>query len=481
MGPLEAREGLDAFIDSGVGHHTLALVYGRRRIGKSTMLVSLVEERRGFYWEATRGETAIHLARLGEALGEHLGVGRISLDSWEEAFGRLLELGAARPVPVVLDEFGYVLEADPRVDTVIASALGPAGRRANPGQTRLILCGSAIAVMAALTGGEAALRGRTALEIVMQPHDYRQAAEWLPKEASWALAAKVYAVIGGVIGYATDMVDHDLPRDEADFDRWVTQRVLSSAATLHHEATTLLAEDPTVGAFRTAIYNSILSVIANGSVTAGKISQRLKRPISNIDPVLKRLISAGFVVRHADPIRDQRSTYALADPFLQFHYAILEPHGSLLRARNPREVWERRLKPIFDARVRGPVFEEQTRTWVRRFADPETLGGEPDHVAPSSVVIDGTEHELDVVVAADDGAAVPAARTVRAIGEAKAGETLGLGHLRRLEQARAALGTRAAHAKLLLYGPAFMPELVAAARRRGDVELVDLERLYSGS
>ena len=218
MGPLEAKERLDAFIDSGVGHHTLALVYGRRRIGKSTMPFSFVQERRGFYWEATRGETAIHLARLGEALGEHLGVSRISLDSWEEAFGRLLELGAARPVPVVLDEFGYVLGADSRVDTVIASMLGPAGRQANPGQTRLILCGSAIAVMAALTGGEAALRGKTALEIVMQPHDYRQAAEWLLKETSLALAAKVYAVIGGVIGYATDMVDHDLPRDEADFD-----------------------------------------------------------------------------------------------------------------------------------------------------------------------------------------------------------------------------------------------------------------------
>lgn len=481
MGPLEARERLGAFIESGVEHDTLALVYGRRRIGKSTMLVSLVEERGGFYWEATRGEAAIHLARLGAALGAHLGVGRLSLESWEEALRRLLELGAAGPVPVVLDEFGYVLEADPRVDSVIASALGPAGRRANPGQTRLILCGSAIAVMTALTAGEAALRGRTALEIVMQPHDYRQAAAWLGEDASWRLAARVYAVIGAVIGYATDMVDHDLPRDEVDFDRWVVDRILAGAAALRHEATTLLAEDPTVAASRTAMHHSILGVIANGAVTAGKISQRLKRPVSNIDPVLKRLISAGFVVRHADPIREQRSTYALADPFLQFHYAILEPHGSLLRARNPGEVWERCLKRVFDSRVRGPVFEEQARTWVRHFADPETLGGEPDHVGPSSVAIDGTEHELDVVVAADDGAAVPAERAIRAIGEAKAGETLGPGDLRRLELARAALGPRAAHAKLLLFGPAFEPELVAAARGREDVELVDLERLYTGS
>src|SRR5690606_35745409 len=109
--------------------------------------------------------------------------------------------------------------------------------------------------------------------------------------ASRALAAKVYAVIGGVIGYATDMVDHDLPRDEEDFDRWVAQRVLSSAATLHREVLTLLAEDPTVASSRTALHHSILGVIANGSVTAGKISQRLKRPISNLDPVLKRLVS----------------------------------------------------------------------------------------------------------------------------------------------------------------------------------------------
>jgi hypothetical protein len=132
------------------------------------------------------------------------------------------------------------------------------------------------------------------------------------------------------------MVDHDLPSSLADFDRWVVECVLS---------------------------------------TAGTISKQLRRPISNLDPVLKRLISAGFVVRHDDPIRAQRPTYALADPFLQFHYAILEPHGALLRERDPRGVWEQRLLLTFDARVRGPVFEGQARVWVRRFADPATLGG----------------------------------------------------------------------------------------------------------
>ncbi len=481
MNPTDSRNRLQAFVDSPVPRSTLGLLYGRRRIGKSTLLVSLVEANQGFYWEATRGESAVQLARLGDALGAHLGVGRLSLQSWEEALQRLLQLGASVPRPVVLDEFGYVLEADPTVDSVIATMMGPHSRRANPGQSRLILCGSAIAMMSALTQGEAALRGRTGVEIVMQPNDFREAARVLGPEAARQLATRVYAVIGGIIGYATDMVDYDLPTDLMDFDRWVVERVLSSAATLHHEATTLLAEDPTLAASRTAMHHSVLGAIANGLVTAGTISKRLKRPISNLDPVLKRLISAGFVERHDDPIRAQRPTYALADSFLQFHYAILEPHGTLLRERTPREVWEKRLLPIFDSQVRGPAFEEQARVWVRRFAEPATLGGSPDHVGPSTALVDGKECQLDVLVASGGEVVDPSQREVYAIGEAKAGETVGMGHLRRLEKARASLGTRAAHAKLLLFAPTFQPDLITAADARGDVELIDLDRLYEGS
>jgi uncharacterized protein len=474
------RRRVQAFLDSGAERHTLGLLYGRRRIGKSTLLEALTTERGGFYWEATRTERAVHLDRLGGAIGEHLGVGRVAFATWEEAFAQLLRLGSERPVPVVLDEFGYVLEADASVDSVVSAALGPASQRKHAGQTRVILCGSAIARLRALTAGEAPLRGRAGMELVMQPAGYREAAGWLGPDAGLELAARVYAVIGGVIGYATDMVDHDLPDRLDDFGRWVAARVLSPGATLHHEATTLLAEDPTLSTASPVLHHGILGAIANGSVTAGTIANRLGRTVSNLDPALKRLQAAGFVVRQADPARAQRPTYALADPFLQFHYAILEPHGALLRDRDPRATWDSRLATTFDSRVRGPVFEEQARTWVRRHADPATLGGTPDHVGPSAVSIDGKERQLDVVVAtADRPDAAPSERTILAVGEAKAGEAVRPGHLDRLAKARAALGTRAAMAKLLLFAPAFTAE-VAHAARRTDVELIDLDRLYHG-
>lgn len=475
------RRQVEAFLDSGVDRHTLGLVYGRRRIGKSTLLEGITATRKGFYWEATRTESAVQLTRLGEALGAYAGVGPLRLQAWEEALEQLLRLGAGGPVPVVLDEFGYLLEADSAVDSIVAAALGPAARRANPGRTRLVLCGSAIGLLGSLTAGEAPLRGRTGLELVMQPLDYRAAWQQIAPGADLEVAARLYAVIGGVIGYATDMVDHDLPDSLGDFDRWMIARVLSPAATLHHEATTLLAEDPTLSAASAVMHHSILGAIANGSVTAGRIANRLRRPVSNLDPALRRLIAAGFVVRHADPIRAQRPTYALADPFLQFHYAVLEPHGTLLRERDPDATWKNRLSVTFDSRVRGPVFEEQARSWVRRYADPASIGGSAEHVGPSAVVLDGKERQLDVVVASGAARAAPSERTVLAIGEAKAGETVGQRHLRLLEQARAVLGPRASGARLLLFAAAFTPELVAEAGKRGAVELVDLDRLYRGT
>jgi AAA+ ATPase superfamily predicted ATPase len=480
------EEHVEQFVGSGVGHPTLGLVYGRRRIGKSTLLSRVARAHGGFYWEATRSTTKVQLGRLGAALGAHLDVGPLSFGGWDDALAQLLRLGARGVTPVVLDEAGYVLEADRSVDSVVASALGPAARHQGPAsQARLILCGSAIAMMRSLTAGEAPLRGRAGMELVMRPADFRGAAEHVARTTGGLdleTAVRVYAVIGGVIGYATDMVDGDLPSGLHDFDRWVAARILSPGATLHHEAVTLLSEDPDISTTNPVLHQSILAAIANGSVTAGSISRKVGRPVSNLDPALKRLVDAGFVVRHQDPIRAQRPQYALGDPFLQFHYAVLEPHGALLRARDPATIWTRRLVRSFDAQVRGPVFEEQARSWVERYADEETIGGLPDHVGPSIVVVDGVEHQIDVTVASSERPDLsPSARPVIALGEAKAGEAVGVPHLLALERARAAVGSRAAHAKLLLFATRFARDLVELAGRRHDVELVDLERLYHGS
>jgi uncharacterized protein len=87
---------------------------------------------------------------------------------------------------------------------------------------------------------------------------------------------------------------------------------------------------------------------------------------------------------------------------------------------------------------------------------------------------------VDIVVTDD-----PAAGLIIAIGEAKAAMTpVHVRELRRLEHLRGLLPSARVEQppKLLLFGRAgFSADLTAEAAARPDVELVSLDRLYSGS
>jgi uncharacterized protein len=279
------------------------------------------------------------------------------------------------------------------------------------------------------------------------------------------------------------MVDGDLPRGPADFDRWVCRRVLSPSAPLFSEVGLLLSEDPTTSKARKInLYHAALAGIATGHHAHNKLTGYVKIPGASLAPIIEALVSAELVERILDPIRDNRPTYHPADPLIRFHYAVIRRHhGRLSRHDADRDrIWNQ-IRPTFDSQVVGPCFEAMARYWAVHFADAETIGGHPDHVGTSTVMLpDGRERQLDVVVALDDSD-VPSERTVIAIGEAKAGETISERHLQRLEEIRTALGDRAAGAKLLLFGAEAESELIVVAADRNDVEFVGLDRLYTGS
>jgi hypothetical protein len=291
-------------------------------------------------------------------------------------------------------------------------------------------------------------------------------------------------VIGGVAAYAREMSDNDLPSDAADFDRWICQRVLSPAAPLFGEIELLLSEDPaTSKARKLNLYHATLAGVAKGNQTWSTICSYVQTSNASLTPIMDTLIAAELVARVHDPIRANRPLYHPMDSLLRFHYAVIRRHQTRLSrlVANRNAIWNE-LRPTFRSLVLGPCFEAMARDWTTYAASASTLGGAPDHVGSTVLIRPGEEREqeIDIVVAADDGA-TPSERTVLALGEAKLAERLKPQHVKRLETARAAIGTRARHAKLLLFGSDFDASLRRAARDRDDLELVDLERMYSGS
>lgn len=458
---------------------TLGVVSGRRRQGKSFLLSLLADRLGGVYHEAVEAAPAEALRRLGGVYADHVGLpASPAFAGFRDAVAALLAVGGDRPLLVVLDELPYLVAAEPSLPSLLAAELGPDATRRRPSRTRLLLCGSAFAVMGGLLRADAPLRGRAGLELVVRPFGYRDAAEFWGLSHDPAAALRVHAIVGGTPAYRREFVADDAPAGLADLDDWVARAVLNPARLLVREGRVLLAEEPELR--DRALYHSTLAAIAQGARTRGRIASAVGRPSDSLSHPLGVLEEAGLVERRADAFRRGRPTYSVAEPYLRFWHAVVRPR--LARLRTPADaaaVWAAG-RQAFASQVLGPAFEEICREWVRDHARSDEVGGEVVDVG-SGVLSDPlrrVQQEVDVVGWAlrDDGA-----RRVAVLGEAKSGERLGLVHLERLRTARGtavASGHDAAEARLVLFGAAGATQELHAAAAAGEVLLVDLARLY---
>ncbi|MEV4076423.1 ATP-binding protein [Nonomuraea fuscirosea] len=458
---------------------SLGIVSGRRRQGKTFLLEALCEATGGFYYSAT--ETVPReeaLRQFGEAMGRHTGApGRIRFAHWEEAIDALLALGADHPVPVVIDEFPYLVHGAPELPSLIQRALSPRRRERLESRARILLCGSSISFMGKLLTGSAPLRGRASIELIVPTFDFRAAREFWRLD-DLRLAALVHLIVGGTPAYRSVFLRGAAPASREDFDSWVIEHVLSPASPLFREVRALLAEDPTLT--NTGLYHTVLAAVAEGNRTRGSIAGRIERKATDISHHLTVLADAGLLTVEPDAFRRNRSTYRITEPLVRFYHSVMRPVYPQLEQVRPgrtERLW-RAAQPRFRSAVAEPVFEHICRTWAHSMAADETLGGMAVQVL-SGVVYDSASrvgHEVDLV-------SLDAHGGVLAIGEAKWGDTMGLAHLERMERIAGLLTAKgqAPNAITLFSGTGFMPALREAADRSGGrIQLVDLDRLYHG-
>ncbi|GII95005.1 ATP-binding protein [Sinosporangium siamense] len=470
---------LCAFAQSDQPTATLGVVSGRRRQGKTFLLESLCEATGGFIYAPTEAVPRQEaLRQLGIALARYQGSpGDIRFHNWGEAIDALLALATERPVPVVLDEFPYLVRDAKELPSVIQKALAPRRPERRASKARLLLCGSSISFMGGLLAGAAPLRGRAALELVVPTFNFRLAKDfWKIKDPR--LAALVYFILGGTPAYQTEYLQGVGPTSIDNFDEWVVEHILNPASPLFREVRALLAEDPALRDI--GLYHTVLAAVAEGNATRGGIANRIERKATDISHHLTVLEDAGLLVTEHDAFRSNRSEFRITEPLVRFYHVIMRPYWTQLERVRPgrsERIW-RSSRSRFDGNVAGPVFERMCRLWAEDMADDDTFQGTIARVR-SGVVhdkVNRTGHGVDVAVFDPDGALL-------SIGEVKWGEVMGLGHLRRLEEIADILEMRDMRPRVLTLfsGAGFMPALrEVAAGAGGRVQLVDLDRLYAG-
>ena len=424
-------QGLSSFIERTGPNATLGVISGRRRQGKSFLLQAAAEAAGGLYFAATEATEAESLRMFADALVRHTRAPvEYPFRDWNDAIAFLFRQFTGKPTPVVIDEFPFLARVSPSLPSIIQRELGPGGS-GRGSSARLLLCGSAMSVMGGLLAGQAPLRGRAGLELVVQPFSYRDAAEF------WGLtdprlALLVHMVVGGTPAYREEFTGSDAPDGLADFDAWVVRTVLNRQSPLFREARYLLAEEPDIR--DPALYHSVLAAIASGNTTNGGIASFIGRRSDQIAHPLNMLEDCALISKQPDLFRSGKAHYRIAEPLITFYEAIMRRRWAELERNRAPAVWEA-TRPSFLKQVAGPHFESVCRDFAAE-ADAELFGALPAEVGSATVNDPAarTQIEIDVAVLAAQDSDAP--RRILSLGEAKWGETIGHGHLHRLERAR---------------------------------------------
>jgi AAA+ ATPase superfamily predicted ATPase len=473
-------EALVDFVADARPGATLGLVYGRRRQGKTLLLEALTHACGGFMFSSLQQSAAQNLTDISGAYAHHSGAPQARFGHWRDAIDALLRLGerSADPLPVVLDEFPYLVAAEPALPSIIQAALSPLGRARQQSMARLILCGSAVATMRSLLSASAPLRGRAFLELLVRPFDYREAAAFWGVDADPELAFRLHCLVGGTPAYREMCAG---PPDRlADFDRWVARRLLAPPSAMFMEGDVLLhgdtdRADPT-------LYYAVLAAIVRGACRRSEIAAVLARKDAALTHPLTMLERTQIVERLDDALRQRRPVYRITEPVVRLSQLLIRPNEARLIGGAARQVWSEAADTVASL-IHGPHLEELARTWCLLHAEPGTLGGRAGRVQPTVLPCPAHRqgHQLDLVATE---IRPHAGDRVIAIGEVKATRrAMDLGELHRLEHLRALLPAASVGAppRLLLFGRGgFETDLVAEAGRRPDVELIDLTRLYEG-
>jgi uncharacterized protein len=444
-------------------HPSMIVVYGRRRVGKSTLILESLQGSRFIYYQASRLTDLDNLNLFKRNLETIVGTNPIlnSLNDWSGVFAYLEILAQNQPgLTIVIDEFPYLCEAQPGLPSLIQASWDHI--RSNNTQLNLVLCGSSIAFMEDLLNERNPLRGRQNLTLDLEPMPYTDVAKWVP---NWNRIEqlRLYGVFGGMPYYLA-MINPNLKLEEN-----LLEIVLTRSAPLFEEPTQLLQSELKAP----QRYASVLRAISEGCHKSGEIIGRVKdfKDASELSPYLKKLEALRLIeiTRSLETDeKDRNRRYTLNDPFLEFWFRFVLPNQSALESGHASEVLEMLIKPFLDDHM-GAVFEGVCREFMRFHA--QTILKTPARVVGR---VWAANYDLDVAGELLDGATL--------FGECKWWkDKVGENVLERLLEtsAQAKYGTSDERTQYLLFSKSgFTPALKVRARQNKALHLVTLEKLF---
>lgn len=302
----------------------VAIIYGRRRVGKTTLINEFCRDKRTVFFAAQENSAEQNLETLSNAVSEVVSgesIANVIYRSFSDAFMKIAEISKSERLVWVIDEYPYLAQAERGISSLLQNYLD---HQFKDTKLFLILCGSSMSFMEnQVLGYQSPLYGRRTAQFKILPFDYLDTGKWFP-DYSCEDKALIYGITGGIPLYL-EQFSPDLSVREN-----LLENLFDRNAALFEEPSNLMKQELR----EPAVYNAVITAIASGKTKLSEISSTVGVETGLCSKYISNLITLGIIKRET-PVTEpnsRRPIYLIEDQFFRFWYTFVPKNISAIQS-----------------------------------------------------------------------------------------------------------------------------------------------------
>ena len=356
IGREDYKKQMDIFFS--YEQQNVALVYGRRRVGKTQLIKHCISltNMLSIYYECKETSEENNVKSLSEIVSEAFAFPPLSFDSMEQLLDFVFKQALQKDVILVLDEYPYLNKIIAGLDSIIQSLIDT---YKDCSHLHLILCGSYVDTMKSLVEKQNPLYGRFDLVIDLKPMNYYESSLFY-KGFSDEDKVRLYSVFGGIPHYNRLVDAKKSVKDN------IISLIASPSSRLETEVTMYLKSE--IQKMNNAY--EVFETLARGYVRFADILSQSKVSSSpTLADVLEKLIKMN-VVKKVNPINDEnnkkKAGYYVCDQLTLFYFKYIYRNLSRLTVMDSDVFYNRFIAEDFEKNYVPRAFEEICRQFLIR-------------------------------------------------------------------------------------------------------------------
>jgi len=335
------------------------IVYGRRRVGKSTLIQKFISDgnKQNISFMALEQNDKLNLESFSESVLTEYGTAKnylSSFDSWDKAFKYAAEQAGNKKLIIFIDEYPYLANANKSISSILQKNIDNVFKSTN---ITLILCGSSMSFMEnQVLGAKSPLYGRRDRQFKIEPFDYYESANFF-KSYNNEDKAVIYGAAGGIPQYLYKMTNYKSIKEG------IKNEFLKKSGMLYEEPRNLLMQELR----EPMIYNAIIRSIAGGATKSNDIAARTGEENKKVGKYLAKLASL-HIIKKEIPVmntRKRNNIYQLSDNMFRFWNRFVAANSLNIESGMYDYVFNERIMPNLPEYM-GHIFEDICIQYMKR-------------------------------------------------------------------------------------------------------------------